>query len=132
MGYLTENPLVKAAQKVVTDAHDLDIPLVADLTVSRHGPPCLEVMHYNYGNDLSLSELRVLQHMVRVSTLKHDVTASFTLHTMRFGLMPNEPPRIFEEGLYAWQDASAWPDQEAFHATRAAILKNAPHLDTPP
>lgn len=132
MGYLTENPLIRAAEKVTTDAHALDIPLVADLVLSRHGPPILQVMHYNYGKDLSLSELRVVQHMVRVSALKHDVTASYTLHTLDFGFSPSKTPSMPEDGLYAWQDASQWPDQEAFHATRAAIFKDAPHLDTPP
>lgn len=74
------------ACQVMQDAHDVNIPLVADVEASRFGPDNVLVRHYSFGKDLSLTELNLVNRLVVVSARKHGYRAQATLETLRFYL----------------------------------------------
>jgi len=74
--------------QIVKDAAKEGIPLCADVEQARFGPPNLVLRHYDYGKDLSLSELQLLQQIAKVSAEKHRCKLHFTLETLRFALEP--------------------------------------------
>ena len=49
------------------------------------------VRHYDFGKDLSLSEIRVIQQLAKVAAAKCDCEIHFTLETLRFSITENPP-----------------------------------------
>jgi len=74
------------AQRIVKDAAIEDIPLVGDVDQMRWGDPTIVIRHYDYGKDLSLSEIRVIQQLSKVAARKLDCELHFTLDTLRFSV----------------------------------------------
>jgi len=96
--YLTETQVqTKVAQRIVKDAHLEGIPLVADVEQERWSLSTIVVRHYDYGKDLTLSEIRVIQQLARVAAAKCGCELHFTLETLRFSVI--EFPK--EEGAPA-------------------------------
>jgi len=83
------------AQKIVRDAALEDIPLVADIEQMRWSYPTIVVRHYDFGKDLSLSEIRVIQQLAKVAATKCDCELHYTLDTLRFST--TEKPAAAEQ-----------------------------------
>ena len=95
--------------QIVKDAAKEGIPLCADVEQSRFGQPNIVVRHYDYGKDLSLSELQILQQIAKVSADKHRCKLHFTLETLRFAieLLPKRERKPDPEGEEAERKAIA-------------------------
>jgi len=97
----------KVALKVLKDAHLEGIPLVAEVDQMRWTSPTIKFLHYDYVDNLSLSEIRVIQQIVRVAAIKLECEASFTLETLRFSVIPPEPKKETKSIEQARSDAQA-------------------------
>jgi len=86
------------AQRIVRDAHLEGIPLVADVDQMRWTNPTIVVRHYDYGFDLSLSEIRVIQTLVKVAADKLDCDLHYTLDTLRFSIEQREKRQTISSG----------------------------------
>lgn len=74
----------RIALQATKDAAKEGIPLVADVEQNRFTTPSIVIRHYDHGKDLSLSELRLIQAIVKVAAGKHLAEAHYTLETLRF------------------------------------------------
>lgn len=86
--------------QIVKDAAKEGIPLCADVEQSRFGPPNIVVRHYDYGKDVSLSELQLLQQIAKVASAKHRCKLHYTLEALRFALemLPEKERKPDPEG----------------------------------
>jgi len=140
--YLTEKTLaLTVAHRIVKDAFLEDIPVVVDIEQGRWTSETLLVRHYDFGKDLSLSELRLLQQIAKVAAQKEGGAISYTLEALRFSVAADPKARKFvmpefsqaiehdtdlteDTGLdIAWRNPLAFPDQEIYRATRRAVLE---------
>jgi len=76
----------RVAHQIVRDASLEGIPLVADIEQQRWGLSNILVRHYDFGKDLSLNEIRVIQQLCKVAASKVDCELHFTLETLRFSV----------------------------------------------
>ena len=95
------------ALRAVKDAHLEHIPLVAEVDQMRWTSPTIKFMHYDFGDNLSLSEIRVIQQIVRVAARKLDCEAAFTLETLRFSVIPPDPKKTKQALEQAKAEAQA-------------------------
>jgi len=111
---MLENPELetKVALQIVRDAHKEGIPLVADIESHRWTNRNIVVRHYDFGRDLSLSEIRVIQQLCNIAAVKCEAHLQFTLETLRFAVSPMPGKKLTRRG---WQS-----NQEE---TDAAIAK---------
>jgi len=79
----------QVALRIVRDAELEGIPLVADVEQQRWALSSIVVRHYDFGRDLSLSEIRVIQQLAKVAAAKCDCEIHFTLETLRFAITEN-------------------------------------------
>jgi len=115
--------------------------VVADIEQGRWSSETLLLRHYDFGKDLSLSELRLLQQIAKVAAQKEGGSISYTLETLRFSVAADPNARKFvmpefsqandlDKNLeqdtsldIAWRNPQAFPDQEIYRATRRAVLE---------
>lgn len=95
------------AQQIVRDAEKEGIPLVADVEQHRWSNSNILVRHYDFGKDLSLSEIRVIQQLCNVAAKKCEAHLQFTLETLRFAV---EPKPVAEQTQKGWRNSRAETD----------------------
>lgn len=95
------------AQQIVRDAEKEGIPLVADVEQHRWSNPNILVRHYDFGKDLSLSEIRVIQQLCNVAASKCDAHLQFTLETLRFAVEAKPVAQTTQKG---WRNSRAETD----------------------
>jgi len=86
--------------KIVKDAALEGIPLVADVEQQRWSLSNILVRHYDFGKNLSLNEIRVIQQLCKVAAAKVDCELHFTLETLRFAV--SEKP-VAETNQRGWR-----------------------------
>ena len=91
------------------DAELEGIPLVADVEQGRWAEPSIVVRHFDFGKDLSLSEIRVIQQLAKVAASKCDCELHFTLETLRFSITEKPVER----------KAESWPTKAECNAILA-------------
>jgi len=74
------------ALRIVKEAEKEGIPLVADVEQQRWSLSTIVVRHYDFGKDLSLSEIRIIQQLAKIAAAKCDCEIHFTLETLRFAI----------------------------------------------
>jgi len=89
MEYLTkQQPEMVILRKAIDDAAQEGIPLIGDVLQQRHGPALMVVMHYDYADDLSLSEKILINKIVKRAARKMDREAEYTLRDLQYTLQP--------------------------------------------
>jgi len=89
----------KVALRIVRDAEIEGIPLVADVEQQRWSLSTIVVRHYDFGTDLSLSEIRVIQQLAKIAAAKCDCEIHFTLETLRFAITENPVSKMTQKRL---------------------------------
>jgi len=98
--YLNPKELqTEVALQIVRDAEKEGIPLVADVEQERWALSSIVVRHYDFGKDLSLSEIRVIQQLAKIAASKCDCEIHFTLETLRFSITENPTSDITQKRL---------------------------------
>jgi len=72
---------------------------VADVEQQRWSLSTIVVRHYDFGKDLSLSEIRVIQQLAKVAASKCDCELHFTLETLRFSITENATSTMTQKRL---------------------------------
>ena len=92
----------RVAQQIARDAALEGIPLVTDVEQQRWGLSNILVRHYDFGKDLSLNEIRVIQQLCKVAATKVDCELHFTLETLRFSVTekPQKEDRALSDTEY--------------------------------
>jgi len=72
------------ARAICMEAHDVHIPLCAEVVQSMYGPPNVVVRHYDYGKDLSHCERQLIDRHVNVAADKQGLSVLHTLHPLRY------------------------------------------------
>lgn len=117
------------AQQIVRDAEKEGIPLVADVEQHRWSNANIIVRHYDFGKDLSLSEIRVIQQLCNVAATKCEAHLQFTLETLRFAV---EAKPLAEQTQKGWRNTRAETDAaiaEYIEACRTHYKRNELPLD---
>jgi len=91
----------------VRDAEKEGIPLVADVEQERWSLSSIVVRHYDFGKDLSLSEIRVIQQLAKVAASKCDCEIHFTLETLRFSVTENPKSEVTTKAVQKARDETA-------------------------
>lgn len=79
----------RLAREIVKEAAKQDIPLVGDVIQSQHGPTVIQIMHYDFGTDLSLFEKLVIDGIVATAAKRLGVQSHFTLNALSYSASEN-------------------------------------------
>lgn len=77
---------VAVAKRVIKKAHQVEIPLIAGTYEQMHGRTVIEILHYEYGSNLSFAEQMLINQMVLDAARSERVHASETSNKLQFTL----------------------------------------------
>ena len=119
----------RVAHQIHKDAASEGIPLVIDVEQGRWEFPSIVVRHYDFGKDLSLSEIRVIQQLCKIAASKVDCELHFTLETLRFSVTERPKSEGTKKGLRKIQAETDAAIAEYIEACRPHYKRNAIPLD---
>jgi len=81
-------PVTVVAQKAIKAAQDAGIPMVADTLESQQDGSLLQLRHYDYGKDLSVSEMQLLRQFAFIAAQACDVELRLAFHPLDLIAVP--------------------------------------------